>query len=446
MDPIASTRHAHRSNAIKWHAPQSPNLLIKSVIEQKHSIRISWRRACKRLARIPKTRVVCFVRAKLANLLPRVGYIRMGRLAAIPIRIHRKAIIASMDGVRWVHLADFDGALTSKLWLCIVDRQKFTCDNSTVNYFKADPTFCPDNFVTERVPSTVSSNEILLDEPQRGYKKYHHRFSPSAASLVQEYNRNGRINATNNHQDIFNTEISNVDSPDTTTIEPNKSKPTTPSSAYSRRNSPTKENYRQRPIESTTIPPRQSKGHAWTVKSGCHISCMDDSKGIQIVKSNLDDSMNIQLCEADTFVCHQCHHHLHSFPSTSHLILPFAGLWQSPKHLRIRIALVFAIPAQSSRFVWRGHANRTEQRRSRSQLQSRMPRRVSATSILFGEWWKWIFSIWYEMLTRQQWQSILCEWKMSGVWWEWCAVGGVACQSGAISITTLHKWPAAGSR
>lgn len=83
--------------------------------------------------------------------------------------------------------------------------------------------------------------------------------------------------------------------------EPDKPKPTA-NSAYSRRHRPTKENYRPTPTESVNALSRKSKSQEWAVKSGCHISCMADSKGIQIVKSNIDDSTNIQLCEADTFV------------------------------------------------------------------------------------------------------------------------------------------------
>lgn len=40
----------------------------------------------------------------------------------------------------------------------------------------------------------------------------------------------------------------------------------------------------------------------WTIKSGCHFSCIDKSKGIQIIVSNIDHSTNIQLCEPDVIV------------------------------------------------------------------------------------------------------------------------------------------------
>lgn len=41
----------------------------------------------------------------------------------------------------------------------------------------------------------------------------------------------------------------------------------------------------------------------WIVKSGCHFSCVDKAKGIQIVLSKEDGSKNIQLCSPKLMVC-----------------------------------------------------------------------------------------------------------------------------------------------
>lgn len=44
----------------------------------------------------------------------------------------------------------------------------------------------------------------------------------------------------------------------------------------------------------------------WTVKSGCHFNCIENSMGIQIVSSNLDHSTNIQLCYTEFIVSKLC--------------------------------------------------------------------------------------------------------------------------------------------
>lgn len=40
----------------------------------------------------------------------------------------------------------------------------------------------------------------------------------------------------------------------------------------------------------------------WTIKSGCHFSCMDQAKGLQLVESSIDGVTNIQLCSPDLLV------------------------------------------------------------------------------------------------------------------------------------------------
>lgn len=40
----------------------------------------------------------------------------------------------------------------------------------------------------------------------------------------------------------------------------------------------------------------------WIVKSGCHFSCVNQSMGIQIISSKVDQTTNIQLCNAELFV------------------------------------------------------------------------------------------------------------------------------------------------
>ena len=46
----------------------------------------------------------------------------------------------------------------------------------------------------------------------------------------------------------------------------------------------------------------QGRKHNWEVKSGCHFSCMERGKGVQIVSSTAGTNTNIQLCTANTIV------------------------------------------------------------------------------------------------------------------------------------------------
>lgn len=48
----------------------------------------------------------------------------------------------------------------------------------------------------------------------------------------------------------------------------------------------------------------------WNVKSGCHFSCIEQSMGIQIISSKLDQSTNIQLCHAEFVVSYLCLFHI----------------------------------------------------------------------------------------------------------------------------------------
>lgn len=43
----------------------------------------------------------------------------------------------------------------------------------------------------DQAASSTSANEIILDDPKRGFKKYHEFVNPSSASLVQNVNENG---------------------------------------------------------------------------------------------------------------------------------------------------------------------------------------------------------------------------------------------------------------
>lgn len=55
------------------------------------------------------------------------------------------------------------------------------------------------------------------------------------------------------------------------------------------------------------VPPKalKTKKLSWIAKSGCHFSCMENAKGLQLVEASRDStSKNIQLCSPDLVVSH----------------------------------------------------------------------------------------------------------------------------------------------
>lgn len=66
--------------------------------------------------------------------------------------------------------------------------QKFSCDNSTSNYFAMDTSYCSPSSVIAKMPKNATSSEVT--ESGRDLKK-NDKMRPSAASLVQRYTRNG---------------------------------------------------------------------------------------------------------------------------------------------------------------------------------------------------------------------------------------------------------------
>lgn len=61
-------------------------------------------------------------------------------------------------------------------------------------------------------------------------------------------------------------------------------------------------NYDKTLISSASNNVKSSVESIWTVKSGCHFSCMEQSTGVQIISSRLNSATNIQLCSPDILV------------------------------------------------------------------------------------------------------------------------------------------------
>lgn len=61
-------------------------------------------------------------------------------------------------------------------------------------------------------------------------------------------------------------------------------------------------NYDKPLISSASNNVKSSVESIWTVKSGCHFSCMEQSAGVQVISSKLNSATNIQLCSPDILV------------------------------------------------------------------------------------------------------------------------------------------------
>lgn len=79
--------------------------------------------------------------------------------------------------------------------------QKFTCENSSSNYFKLDSTFCNQNAVAAKIimknnnsstsTSSISSTSSEAIDSGRDFKPLD-KIRPAATGLVQRYTRNGK--------------------------------------------------------------------------------------------------------------------------------------------------------------------------------------------------------------------------------------------------------------
>lgn len=193
----------------------------------------------------------------------------------------------------------------------------YRADNYKLDDYKAD-VYQLDNYKTTKAEIYQPDNYEPMNNYNRDdYKRdsyktdqykshgYHARPEYHASDRPSEYN----------HSEIYHTESRPFDGPylkDHTPLEDqppddNLSDNFKADQYLSEKYKPTTAGYRSDYYGESSIGPystinRKSKSKVWNVKSGCHISCMEESKGIQIVKSSVDDATNIQLCEADTFV------------------------------------------------------------------------------------------------------------------------------------------------
>lgn len=140
--------------------------------------------------------------------------------------------------------------------------ETFTCDNTTNNLFRLNPDFCPQSLVLEGSEQVTNS---IVQENGRDYKNVN--------DDVEEYY-------------VENTTYAKV-------RRDYNSDPTTMST-------PAYNNWR---IQDTKAEKLVSSGPVkWEVKSGCHYSCLDSAKGVQVLVAS-NSASNIKLCQPDSLFC-----------------------------------------------------------------------------------------------------------------------------------------------
>uniref|UniRef100_A0A336KUH1 CSON014126 protein n=1 Tax=Culicoides sonorensis TaxID=179676 RepID=A0A336KUH1_CULSO len=187
--------------------------------------------------------------------------------------------------------SDFDDS-----FYCINGRcEKFTCENSTENYFKIESDFCPQSLVFEQ-SKEKEQNLNTLQENGRDFKSL-------KLTTKKPDEKSPEINAT--------TDNSKSDSLQTLRYVAAASVPSSNQEPYnSRRNSeapqalPYTTNSMHHTDKLELQKHKNRKSNEWTAKSGCHFSCMENARGLQLVESVHDSgSKNIQLCSPDLVPC-----------------------------------------------------------------------------------------------------------------------------------------------
>lgn len=134
--------------------------------------------------------------------------------------------------------------------------ERFSCENSTKNYFKMDPYYCPQQRMSEE-ESRRTNNVYKPSEERKIYKTVRGAPAPERSKFENEVvGRNFQTSRTKWKSDSY-------------------------------------QHHWKYPMTISEKEPLESE---WEVKSGCHSSCMEKSKGVQVISSKRTRANSIQLC------------------------------------------------------------------------------------------------------------------------------------------------------
>lgn len=158
---------------------------------------------------------------------------------------------------------------------CVNGRcERFTCDNSTDNLFRLNPDFCPENLIVDNSSEQQVTNSIV-QENGRDYKNVD---EVEDEHVAEEYyvDKNAKVRRD------YQTEATTISS-----------------LVYGN-------NWRQIQEESQAEKLIASQPSSvpmkWEIKSGCHYSCLDSARGVQVLVAP-NSASNIQLCHPDSLFC-----------------------------------------------------------------------------------------------------------------------------------------------
>ncbi|XP_037942184.1 uncharacterized protein LOC119675069 [Teleopsis dalmanni] len=171
---------------------------------------------------------------------------------------------------------------------CIAGRcEKFSCDNSTNNYYKLDAKFCqrPPQPAVENETNRISNYNTIQTQM---------RYAERERDIFNRNNINrdpGRFYGSTNLRNKYENEVAVRNSQQEQYYRA-KSEPYQQWNKYNYHHS-----YEQpsMPVSASLVSATVLESE-WIVKSGCHSSCIANSKGVQVVTSRRTGVRNIQLC------------------------------------------------------------------------------------------------------------------------------------------------------
>ncbi|XP_065367757.1 A disintegrin and metalloproteinase with thrombospondin motifs 16 [Calliphora vicina] len=201
---------------------------------------------------------------------------------------------------------------------CIQGRcEKFSCDNSTANYYKIDAIFCKrqDKYEqnsmendTIRRSSNQYSNHIPVTASYTGYVdrndnfKYRNNVNNNYYDNERGVNNNDRIYGPTTVRSKYENEVALRPFHGQYSNDNTYKRKTETYSPWNKYSYHLNDHVPAESSQPKTSSIRSDNGD-WIVKSGCHSSCMAKSRGIQVVVNRETGIKNIQLCTHSVKPC-----------------------------------------------------------------------------------------------------------------------------------------------
>lgn len=151
-----------------------------------------------------------------------------------------------------------------------------------------DEAFCPQNLVMEDVTSTSTPTTTTIYS--------YDLITPAISSRIQQENGRDYKSIEYRKDQLNSSNSEKIPKRPVALPRVGFQKPVPPNHIWRMRD------YDRPLISSASNNIKSSVESLWTVKSGCHFSCMEQSAGVQVISSKLNSATNIQLCSPDILV------------------------------------------------------------------------------------------------------------------------------------------------